>query len=61
VIDMAQLLAHVWRIGYEGPLILQSYLVGGDPYITAENAITHVRSIWERFQRRPELNPAFDR
>lgn len=56
-IDIAGLLALVWRRGYAGPIVLQAYDLGGDPYVTARRSIQYVREIGERFQRNPALNP----
>ena len=57
-IDIAGLLGLLWERGYRGPLALQAYDLGGDPYVTAERQMRYVRSVWERFQRNPRLNPA---
>ena len=57
-IDIAGLLGLLWERGYGGPLALQAYDLGGDPYVSAERQMRYVRSVWERFQRNPRLNPA---
>lgn len=57
-IDIAGLLGLLWERGYKGPLALQAYDLGGDPYVSAERQMRYVRSVWERFQRNPQLNPA---
>jgi hypothetical protein len=57
-IDIAGWLGLLWERGYRGPLALQAYDLGGDPYVSAERQMTYVRSVWERFQRDPRLNPA---
>jgi sugar phosphate isomerase/epimerase len=57
-IDIAGLLGLLWERGYRGPLALQAYDLGGDPYVSAERQMKYVRSIWERFRRDPRLNPA---
>ncbi len=57
-IDIAGLLGLLWERSYEGPLVLQAYDLGGDPYVSAERPMRYVRSIWERFRRNPRLNPA---
>jgi sugar phosphate isomerase/epimerase len=56
-IDIAGLLAHLWQQGYMGPLVMQAYDLGGDPYVTAQRSIAYVREVWERFERNPALNP----
>ena len=58
-IDLAGFLGHLWLRGYQGPLVMQGYDLGGDPYVTAKACIDYVRGIRERFERKPELNPAF--
>jgi sugar phosphate isomerase/epimerase len=57
-IDIAGLLGLLWERGYRGPLALQAYDLGGDPYESAERQMSYVRSVWGRFQRNPGLNPA---
>jgi sugar phosphate isomerase/epimerase len=57
-IDIAGLLGLLWDRGYRGPLALQAYDLGGDPYVSAERQMRYVRSVWDRFQRNPRLNPA---
>jgi sugar phosphate isomerase/epimerase len=57
-IDNAGLLGLLWERGYRGPIALQAYDLGGDPYLSAERQIRYVRSVWERFQGNPRLNPA---
>lgn len=57
-IDNAGLLGLLWERGYRGPIALQAYDLGGDPYLSAERQIRYVCSVWERFQRNPRLNPA---
>jgi sugar phosphate isomerase/epimerase len=56
-IDTAGWLALLWQRGYRGPIALQAYDVGGDPYVSAERQIRYVHSVWDRFQRNPRLNP----
>lgn len=56
-IDMAGLLAVLWRQGYAGPIVSQAYDVGGDPYLSAERSMAYLRSVWDRFQRNPQLDP----
>lgn len=56
-IDIAGLLALLWRGGYAGPLVLQAYDLGGDPYRTAQRSIEYVREVWERLHRKPALDP----
>ena len=58
-IDIACFLGHLWLRGYRGPLVMQGYDLGGDPYVTAKACIDYVRSIRERFEQKPHLNPAF--
>ena len=58
VIDIAALLAHAWKRGYDGPIVTQAYDIGGDPYVTARRSIGYVREVWDRLQRNPALNPA---
>jgi sugar phosphate isomerase/epimerase len=57
-IDIAGLLGLLWERGFTGRLALQAYDLGGDPYVSAERQMTYVRSVWDRFQRNPRLNPA---
>lgn len=57
-IDIAGLLALLWARGYKGPLALQAYDLGGDPYVSAERQMRYVRSVWDRFRRDARLNPA---
>jgi len=57
-IDIAGWLGLLWERGYRGPLALQAYDLGGDPYVSAERQMTYVRSVWDRFGRDPRLNPA---
>lgn len=59
-IDIAGWLGLLWERGYTGPLALQAYDLGGDPYVSAERQMRYVRSVWERFQRNPQLNPAHE-
>jgi sugar phosphate isomerase/epimerase len=56
-IDIAGLLGLLWERGYKGPLALQAYDLGGDPYVSAERQMRYVRSVRERFRRNPRLNP----
>ncbi|HEX6971578.1 MAG TPA: TIM barrel protein, partial [Limnochordia bacterium] len=56
-IDIAALLALLWRRGYAGPLVLQGYDLGGDAYRTAQRSIEYVRDIWNRLRRHPALDP----
>lgn len=56
-IDIAGLLANLWQREYSGPLVMQAYDLGGDPYITAKRSIEYIHAIWERFRRNPALNP----
>lgn len=51
------LLAVLWKHEYSGPLVMQAYEIGGDPYRSADRSITYVRAIAERFRRNPLLNP----
>jgi sugar phosphate isomerase/epimerase len=57
-VDVAGWLGELWARGYEGPIALQAYDLGGDAYETARRAIAYARAIRARFERRPELNPA---
>ncbi|MBI2195064.1 MAG: TIM barrel protein [Planctomycetes bacterium] len=59
-IDLAGLLAVLWHRNYRGPIVLQAYDLGGDPYVTAQRSIQYVREVWARFQRNPELDPLWD-
>ncbi len=56
-IDFASWLSALWDHGYDGPIILQAYDLGGDSYLTAKRSIEYVRELWERFQRNPLLKP----
>jgi sugar phosphate isomerase/epimerase len=56
-VDIAGLLAILWQRNFAGPLVLHGFGLGGDPYATAERSIQYVRSVWQRFQRHPDLNP----
>ncbi len=58
VIDIAALLAHAWKRGYDGPVVTQAYDIGGDPYVTARRSIGYIRELWDRLQRNPALSPA---
>ncbi|HET7559038.1 MAG TPA: TIM barrel protein [Limnochordia bacterium] len=56
-IDIAAWLAHLRRRHYAGPLVLQAYDLGGDPYVSAQRSIAYVRAVWERLARNPSLDP----
>ncbi len=57
VIDIAALLGLLWAYDYAGPLIMQAYDIGGDPYVSAQRSIQYVHEVAERFGRNPSLNP----
>lgn len=59
-IDIAGLLALLWQRQYQGPLVMQAYDIGGDPYVSAQRSITYVQSVAERFARNPRLNPLYE-
>jgi sugar phosphate isomerase/epimerase len=56
-IDIAANLGLLWQKGYTGPIISQAYDLGGDAYLTAKRSYDYLRSIHERYQRNPALNP----
>jgi sugar phosphate isomerase/epimerase len=56
-IDIAANLGLLWQQGYTGPIVSQAYDLGGDAYLTAKRSYDYLRSIHERFQRNPALNP----
>lgn len=56
-INIAGWAAHLWQRGCSGPLIMQAYHLGGDPYLIANRSINYLQAIWERFQWNPALNP----
>jgi len=57
-IDIAAALGLLWKRGYTGPIVSQAYDLGGDPYESARRARDYIRSVYDRFQRNPELNPS---
>lgn len=56
-IDVAAALGLVWSKGYKGPIVSQAYDLGGDAWLTAKRSIDYIRSVYDRFQRNPALNP----
>lgn len=56
-IDVAAALGLLWARGYAGPIVSQGYDLGGDAYLTAQRSLAYIRSVHDRFQRNPMLNP----
>jgi sugar phosphate isomerase/epimerase len=56
-IDMAWLLAHIYRNGYRGPISSQGWGIGGDPFLVSKAFVDTVRALRNRFQTDPELWP----
>lgn len=56
-IDVAAALGLIWSRGYKGPIISQAYDLGGDAWLTAKRSIDYIRSVYDRYQRNPALNP----
>ncbi|MCC6415918.1 MAG: sugar phosphate isomerase/epimerase [Opitutaceae bacterium] len=56
-IDIAANLGLLWAKGYAGPIVSQAYDLGGDAWLTAKRSYDYLRSIHERYQRNPALNP----
>lgn len=57
-IDLAGLLGLLWsRYQYTGPLVMQAYDLGGDPYLSAQRSLAYVNDVYARFLRQPALNP----
>ncbi|NND06779.1 MAG: sugar phosphate isomerase/epimerase [Saprospiraceae bacterium] len=56
-IDMAWILAKLYRFGYTGPISSQGWKIGGDPYFACKQFVAGVKAIRKRYIDHPELNP----
>ena len=56
-IDMAWVLARLYKFGYEGPISSQGWAMGGDPYVSIKRFVDSVAALRHRFKTQPELWP----
>ena len=56
-IDMAWMLAKLYKLGYEGPISSQGWGIGGDPFVSCKRFVEGVKGLRKRFIDHPELNP----
>jgi len=58
-IDMAWLLAKIYRFGYSGPISSQGWGIKGDPFVACKQFVDTIKDLKKRFSDYPELNPLY--